>query len=142
MRSPFHRSSTDVALGTLLLFCTLGTPGCTTNPVAPDPLGSWGGVGIHLIVTSVGSEFELDCAHAAMGPLRTERNGSFTASGDLVIEGGPEREGVPRETRDVVFGGSVAGDRMTATIRFVDAGFVSGPYDLRRGEQGLLRKCL
>ena len=142
MSSFSHRFGTDVAVGTLLLVCALGNPGCSASPVAPDPSGSWGGVGIHLVVTSAGTDLELDCAHAALGPLTTESDGSFTESADLVMEGGPEREGVPRETRGVVVDGSIAGDHMTVSIRFDDDGFVAGPYDLRRGEQGLLRKCL
>ena len=36
---------------------------CFSDPVAPDPLGNWGGEGASVVVSAHLTDFEFDCAH-------------------------------------------------------------------------------
>ncbi|MEE8146913.1 MAG: hypothetical protein V3T24_04865 [Longimicrobiales bacterium] len=112
-----------------------------SDPAAPDPLGSWGGEGASVVVTASLTEFEFDCAHGQVeGVLALDGQGSFSAEGVYVREGGP----VPSEGHEAVparYQGTVAGDRMTLFV-LLEGSEPIGPRQLRRGEEPLLRKCL
>ncbi len=112
-----------------------------SGPAAPDPLGNWGGEGASVVVTASLTQVEFDCAHGQVeGVLALDGQGSFSAEGVYVREGGPVPSG-GREAVPARYQGTVAGDRMTLFV-VLDGSEPIGPRQLRRGEEPFLRKCL
>ncbi len=114
---------------------------CSSDPVAPDPLGSWGGEGASVMVSVDLTRFEFDCANGQVEEgLVLDPEGRFSAEGVYVREGGP----LPIDGREPIparYQGTVAGDRMTLFV-LLEGSDPIGPRQLRRGDEPFLRKCL
>ena len=131
------RSSAAAAL--LLL---LGA--CASVPQPGLPLtGRWGGTHIGLSLTETGGTVDYDCAAGAIDePLVPDRDGRISAEGTYTPGiGGPERAGEVRPSYRARYTGRVGGDSLTMTVR-VENGVLIGPYDLRRGVEPTLMRCL
>ena len=116
---------------------------CASVPPAGVPVtGQWGGPHIGLALDASGGRIEYDCAAGTIGPVVPRQGGSFTATGTHITGfGGPERVGQTRPTQAAQFSGAVRGDRMTLHVQVAD-GVVLGPFELRRGAEPMLLRCL
>ena len=126
----------------VLVLVFLGS-GCAAVPAGPLPLsGEWGGAHVALHLTPGGGTLDYDCAHGTIGPVIPRADGSFTAAGSHTPEhGGPVREGEVLPSWPTRYDGRVRGDRMT--IRAVTSNELAlGPFELRRGTEPMLTRCL
>jgi hypothetical protein len=120
--------------------------GCTSAGPSPSdrvPLtGAWGATHAALTLTDIGGSIEYDCAHGALGaPVRPDAAGRFTVDGVHVREhGGPVRIGEVPDSVPARYLGRVSGDRMT--LRVLVGADTLGPFELRRGAEPRLVRCL
>lgn len=116
---------------------------CGEELAGPLDQGEWGGVGVALTVQADGARIEFDCAHGRIDARLVLESGRFSESGQFVLEhGGPIVEGEEPDVRAAVYDGVVRRGRLELTIRVDGVDGIVGPYTLRKGEPGLLRKCL
>ena len=117
---------------------------CTTNPTPIVALGSWGGSHVSMQVTSEGARLEYDCADGVIDePLRPDAKGQFTASGRHTPgHGGPIRVDETLPSFRARYDGHVDGDQMSLRVTLTETGTQLGPFDLRRGNSGLVFRCL
>ncbi len=118
--------------------------GCSGTIIGISTGESFGGVGVLLVVRETGAELEFDCATG-----RTEERMTFSADGTFDVDGtftpgmgGPVREDDPPIPEAARYVGVLRGDRLTLSAILVEDGTTIGPYQLRRGEEPLLRRCL
>ena len=116
---------------------------CATVAPAGPVTGQWGGTHIGMNLTATGGSIEYDCASGSLiGPIVPGPGGRFQVQGTHVPgHGGPAIEGETLPVYRVRFTGRVRGDRMTMTGR-VENGVLLGPFDLRRGAEAGLFRCL
>ncbi|HLA88833.1 MAG TPA: hypothetical protein VJL28_00195 [Gemmatimonadaceae bacterium] len=114
------------------------------TPTAPDPVGSWGGPHLLLILTPTGGTAEYDCAHGAVTePVRVDGEGRFEAAGTFVREhGGPIRNDETLPTYPARYAGRIIGDVMTLAVTRTDSAIAIGAFSLERGRTGAVFKCL
>jgi hypothetical protein len=124
----------------------VATLACTAVGSSPSEgapvLGRWGGPHAALTLTDSGGTIEYDCAHGGFGaPVRLDRAGRFEIAGVHVREhGGPIRVGEVPDSLPARYAGRVRGDRMT--LRVLVSADTLGPFELRRGAEPQLFKCL
>lgn len=106
--------------------------------------GQWGGEHVALQLKPDGGAIEYDCAHGGLSePVRLEARGEFEAVGVHVREhGGPIREGERPDSVPARYVGRVIGDRMTLRVYAGSRPDTLGPFELRRGGEPRLFKCL
>jgi len=106
--------------------------------------GLWGGTGIKIEVGSKSATVEYDCANGSiLGPLSVDKKGHFNWHGTLVREhGGPIRSDEVAKQEPAIYAGSVKGDTMSLTVTLARTNEAIGPFSLKRGSAGRLRKCL
>jgi hypothetical protein len=107
-------------------------------------VGSWGGLHVVLILEDSGGTLEYDCAHGTIesGWTLTD-DGAFSGVGEHVTEhGGPVQESEVLPTRPAAYQGTIDGDRMQLTVTLTDSAQVVGTFDLRRGADGQIVRCL
>jgi hypothetical protein len=129
-----------------LVIGIVATLQCTM--IGPSPaegelvVGRWGGAHVALTLTDSGGTIEYDCAHGGLGaPVRLGRAGRFEIAGVHVREhGGPIRVGEVPDSLPARYAGQVRGDRMT--LRVIVGADTLGPFELRRGAEPQLLKCL
>jgi hypothetical protein len=129
-----------------LVIGIVATLQCTM--IGPSPgegelvVGRWGGAHVALTLTDSGGTIEYDCAHGGLGaPVRLGRAGRFEIAGVHVREhGGPVRVGEVPDSVPARYAGHVRGDRMT--LRVLVGADTLGPFELRRGAEPQLLKCL
>jgi hypothetical protein len=116
---------------------------CASLPPAGGPItGGWGGNHIGLVLDASGGRIEYDCAAGTIGPIVPNAAGRFSAVGTHTPgTGGPEAEGHVPPTYTAQFSGTLSGDRMTLEAR-VQNGVSLGPFELRRGEEPGIFRCL
>lgn len=116
---------------------------CASVPAAGIAVtGSWGGTHVGLTLEASGGRLEYDCAAGTIAPLVPGAGGRFEVAGTHTPgHGGPIREGEVMPTYSVRFSGSVRGDRMTLQGR-VENGVLLGPFELRRGAEPMIFRCL
>ena len=116
---------------------------CAAVPAAPIPVtGEWGGTHVALHLTAAGGTLDYDCARGTIAPVVPSTQGRFAADGTHTPEhGGPVRQGEVLPTLRVQFTGNLAGDRMTLEGRAAN-GVALGPFELRRGAQPAIFRCL
>ena len=104
--------------------------------------GRWGGDHIALTLTAAAGTLEYDCAHGGISEaLRPDAAGRVEARGVHVREhGGPVREGERPDSVAARYVGRVQGDRLELSV-FV-GGDTLGPFELRRGAEARLFRCL
>lgn len=116
---------------------------CVGVPAQPVPLaGEWGGTHVALHLTATGGTLDYDCANGTIGPVLVAANGNFSTEGTHTAgHGGPVRQGEVLPSASVSFSGVVRGDRMTLQGRIAN-GTLIGPFELRRGAEPRLYRCL
>jgi hypothetical protein len=119
--------------------CTL--PGPPPSGGAPV-LGTWGALHAALTLTDTGGSIEYDCAHGGLrSPVQPDAVGRFAVDGVHVREhGGPVRIGEVPDSLPARYLGRVSGDRMA--LRVLVGADTLGPFELRRGAEPRLFKCL
>ena len=117
---------------------------CTTNPSPVVAQGPWGGSHVSMQVTSDGARLEYDCADGVIDePLRPDAKGQFTVSGRHTPgHGGPIRVDEILPVFRARYDGHVDGGQMSLRVTLTETGVQLGPFDLRRGNSGLLFRCL
>jgi len=117
--------------------------GCATAAPPPSSLaGDWGGQHIGLRLGPGGGTLDYDCASGTIGPLSIGPGGAFTAEGTHTPgQGGPDRIGYVPPSFRTAYSGTVADDRMTLRGS-VETGMQLGPFELRRGAEPMLLRCL
>ena len=107
-------------------------------------VGSWGGLHIVLVLEESGGTLEYDCAHGTIEPGWTlTEDGEFSGVGEHIAErGGPVQEGEVLPARPAAYEGTLDGDRMQLTVTLTDSAQVVGRFDLRRGADGQIVRCL
>ena len=128
-----------------LVIAVAALSGCTSLRVAPPPLtGSWGGMHVGLSLDAAGGRLDYDCAAGAItGPVLVDPAGRFRATGTHTPgTGGPVRQGEVPPAFPATYRGQVRGDAMTLTISVASRGLAIGPYQLRRGAEPRLLRCL
>jgi hypothetical protein len=107
-------------------------------------LGSWGGSHVSMQVTSEGARLEYDCADGVIDePLRPDATGRFAASGSHTPgHGGPIRVDEILPVFRARYDGHVDREQMSLRVTLTETGVQLGPFDLRRGNFGLLFRCL
>ena len=125
-----------------LISATFATACATVAPAGPV-VGQWGGPHIGVTLTSSGGSIEYDCASGSLSePIVPGPDGDFQAQGTHTPgHGGPAIEGDILPVHRVRFTGKVRGDRMTLTGR-VENGVLLGPFDLSRGAESGIFRCL
>jgi len=121
-----------------------GLAGCSGTVIGISTGESFGGVGVLLVVREVGADLEFDCAAGRIEePMTFSADGSFDVNGTFTPGmGGPVREDDPPIPEAAHYMGVLRGDRLTLSAILVEDGTTIGPYELRRGEEPLLRRCL
>ena len=132
-----HRRSTLELVGLFFLVA------CSDPFQVSDSLGEWGGEGVAAVIETGFASFEFDCAHASVpGGLSFSEDGSFEVSGIWVREGGPLSNEDPPDELEAVFRGRIGGTSMSLEVDIIPRDVTAGPYQLRRGQSPILRKCL
>lgn len=113
-------------------------------PPAGPLLGSWGGKHVGLMLSAEGGTLDYDCADGGIEePLMPGRDGRFQVSGwHRPGHGGPAREGEVLPTWPARYSGSVRGESMTLRVEVPERGIVIGPYQLLRGAEPIIFRCL
>jgi len=116
---------------------------CSDPFQVSDSLGEWGGEGVAAMIETGSASFEFDCAHASVpGGLSFQEDGSFEVPGIWVPEGGPINTEDPPDELEAVFRGRVGGASMSLEVDIIPRDVTAGPYQLRRDQGPVLRKCL
>lgn len=112
-------------------------------PAAQTPVtGEWGGVHVGLKLGLDGGTLDYDCAHGTIGPITVGGDGRFMSEGTHTPErGGPVREGEVLPSYRAHYSGTVRGDRMTLRGNVAN-GVVLGPFELTRGAEPQILRCL
>ena len=107
-------------------------------------IGGWGGEHVRMELEEAGGSLEYDCAHGTVDPGWTLTDeGEFSGTGEHFIEhGGPVQEGEVIPPRPASYSGTVDGDRMDLTVTLTDSAQVVGTYELERGSDGQIVRCL
>ena len=148
--STHHGGLTGAAIFSLVLGTSSFLLGATCSGAAASgesrrvAAGSWGGMGIGMVVTETGARIEYDCAHGTISePLLLDADGRFDVKGLHFREhGGPVREGEDSNGRPVRCSGQVTGDTMTLTVTPEGSDAPIGSYKLVHGKTGRIHKCL
>lgn len=118
--------------------------GCSGTIIGISTGESFGGVGVLLVVREAGADLDFDCATGRIKePMTFFADGTFDVAGTFTPgTGGPVREDDPPIPEAARYMGVLRGDRLTLSAILVKDGTTIGPYELRRGEEPLLRRCL
>ena len=129
------------------LFLIAGAAGlsaCASMALSPTNVsGVWGGPHISLVLEGGLGTIEYDCASGTIDtPVIPAPDGSFAATGThRAGQGGPIRVGQIFISKPAKYAGKIEKDHMTLGVVLED-GTALGPYDLTRGAQGSLTRCL
>ena len=116
--------------------------GCDDLTITTLEFTTWGGTHIGLVITVTGGTVEYDCAEGEiLEPIRVT-NGRFNVLGlHYMGMGGPI--GVDKvNPRPARYEGTVKGDEMTMTVTLTDTKEQVGTFNLVRGENPRVVKCL
>ena len=107
-------------------------------------IGDWGGEHVRMELEEAGGALEYDCAYGTIEPGWTlGDDGEFSGAGEHFIEhGGPVQEGEVIPPRPASYRGTVDGDRMDLTVTLTDSAQVVGTFELARGSEGQIVRCL
>lgn len=121
-----------------------GGTSTTNSPEGARTLGAgtWGGDHAEMRSRSDGTTFEFDCAVGSVKTaLAVAEDGSFEWQGTYVTErGNPNVQG-EIDARPATYSGTVAGNTMTLTVDVPSLDIREGPFTLKEGARGFLRKC-
>lgn len=121
-----------------------GALSCNSDLMNSDVAGSWGGDHALLTLTPLGGTIEYDCASGSVAAnWQVTPDGIFTATGGyLAGHGGPIRIDEDTTSRPVRYQGTIRGSTMKLTVTLTDSAKVLGVFDLVRGRNGSVFKCL
>jgi hypothetical protein len=104
---------------------------------------TWGGEHIRIRFVEGEARVEFDCAHGTItGSLETNAEGRFDLNGTYVREGpGPTRLNAPRVSQPARYSGKIKGDEMSLSVILKTNSQEIGTFTLKRGSEGLVRKC-
>jgi hypothetical protein len=128
----------------VLIAAAGGLSACASMALSPiNVSGQWGGPHINLVLEGGLGTIEYDCASGTIDtPVIPAPDGSFAARGThRTGQGGPIRVGQIFISHQATYAGKVEKDHMTLGVQLED-GTALGPYDLTRGAQGSLTRCL
>ena len=104
-----------------------------------DVVGTWGGDNAGLIVNDNDVHVHIGCTVGdAAGPIRTDANGKFEATGTYNVDAHPVNRGV---LHPATFRGQVVGQTMTLTVSLTDTARVLGPVTLTYGKEPTMGPC-
>lgn len=125
------------------LFAAMLVSGCMTAASAAPPLeGVWGALGAVLTLNADGGMIEESCSQLALGPIRPDGEGRFSASGRYgAWQDGPQQADEPGDAgRPVTLAGRIEGDRMQ--LRISGAEMEPRELVLQRGLRAKVIRCL
>lgn len=104
---------------------------------------TWGGEHILIRFVEGKARVEFDCAHGTItDPLETNAEGRFDLNGTYVREGpGPTRLNAPRVSLPARYSGAIKGDEVSLSVILKNDSQEIGTFILKRGSEGLVRKC-
>ena len=101
--------------------------------------GTWGGDNAGLIVNLSDVHVHIGCTLGdAVGPVTTDLNGHFEATGTYNVDAYPVNRGIEHPAK---FSGDVLGNTMTLTVSLTDTAAVLGPVKLTYGKQPQMGPC-
>ena len=107
------------------------------------PAEIWGGEHVRIEFNDSEARVDFDCAHGTItDPLKIDSEGRFALNGTYVREGpGPIRLNAPRVSQPAHYSGTIKGEEMSLSVTLNNNSQDLGTFTLRRGSEGLLRKC-
>ena len=116
---------------------------CAAMPATHSAVtGAWGGNHVGLRLGLEGGTLDYDCAHGTIGPVSVGADGRFVSEGTHTPEhGGPAYAGEVLQSYRAHYEGTVRGDRMTLRGNVAN-GVALGPYELERGAEAMIFRCL
>lgn len=104
---------------------------------------NWGGEHVRIKFNDDEGTVEFDCAHGTItDPLKTDSEGRFNLNGTYVTERpGHVRLNVQRVSQPAHYSGTIKGDEMLLSVTLNKDSQEIGTFTLRRGSEGLIRKC-
>jgi hypothetical protein len=122
----------------LSVFATLACSATTSTRIT-DVVGTWGGDNAGLIVNNTDVHVHIGCTLGdAVGPIRTDANGRFEATGTYNVDAYPVDRGIVHPAR---FVGQIRGETMTLTVSLTDITRVLGPVTLIHGKEPKMGPC-
>ena len=122
----------------LSVFATLACSAATSTRIT-DVVGTWGGDNAGLIVNNTDIHVHIGCTLGdAVGPIRTDANGRFEATGTYNVDAYPVDRGIVHPAR---FVGQIRGETMTLTVSLTDITRVLGPVTLIHGKEPKMGPC-
>ena len=104
---------------------------------------TWGGEHVRIEFNDGEARVDFDCAHGTItDPLKTDSEGRFALDGTYVRDGpGPIRLNAPRVSQPARYSGTIKGEEMSLSVTLNKTSEELGTFTLRRGSEGLIRKC-
>jgi len=110
-----------------------------TSTQIKDVAGTWGGDNAGLIVNDTDVHVHIGCTVGdAVGPIRTDTAGRFSATGTYNVDAYPVNRGI---LHPATFSGQVVGTTMTLTVSLTDTARVLGPVTLVYGKEPKMGPC-
>jgi hypothetical protein len=120
------------------IFAILACSAATSTPIT-DVVGTWGGDNAGLIVSNTDVHVHIGCTLGdAVGPIRTDADGRFEATGTYNVDAYPVDRGI---THPASFTGHIVGQTMTLTVTLTDIARVLGPVTLIYGKDPKMGPC-
>jgi hypothetical protein len=120
------------------IFAILACSAATSTPIT-DVVGTWGGDNAGLIVSNTDVHVHIGCTLGdAVGPIRTDANGRFEATGTYNVDAYPVDRGI---THPASFTGQIVGQTMSLRVTLTDIGRVVGPVTLIYGKDPKMGPC-
>ncbi len=125
-------------LSILSIFALLACSAATSTRIT-DVAGTWGGDNAGLIVNDSDVHVHIGCTLGdAVGPIRTDADGKFSATGTYNVDAYPVNRGI---LHPATFSGQVVGTTMTLTVSLTDTARVLGPVTLIYGKEPKMGPC-
>ena len=123
-----------------LLVTSLACATATSTPASNLVIqGTWGGNNAGLIVNLNDVHVHIGCTLGdANGPVTTDLNGHFEATGTYNVDAYPVNRGIEHPAK---FSGDVVGNTMTLTVSLSDTARVLGPVILTYGKEPQMGPC-
>ena len=122
----------------LSIFAVVACSTATSTPIT-EVSGTWGGDNAGLIVSNADVHVHIGCTLGdAVGPIRPDADGRFTATGTYNVDAFPVDRGIVHPAR---FTGQITGQTMTLTVTLTDTARVLGPVALTYGKEPKMGPC-
>jgi hypothetical protein len=122
----------------LSILAVVACSAATSTPIT-NPTGTWGGDDAGMIITGTDVHVHIGCTLGdAVGPIRTDADGRFEASGTYNVDAYPVDRGI---THPATFSGQIVGQTMTLTVSLTDTARVLGPVTLTYGKEPKMGTC-